>query len=1071
MKITSIRGRGARSSSLYRLSYSEQTGIRAALLTGVAAAPLLLGLSSGAAAQAVTTTFSVGGNVTAPQSFDLTKLQALPAQTQNVSFLAGNGSTTTTFTGTALFPLLNTTVGIKTDPTVKNDILRDVVIATGSDGYQAVYSVGEINPTFGGSTTTPNLVAYANQPGQLLTTDGFARTTVPGDIRGGRYVSNLQSVTVLHDPLLTGTFAGGLSTSFTVTGQVKAPATFNLQTLTAMPATTVNVSGPTATYTGVPLWTLLNNVGVTTNPNVKNNILRDYVIATGSDGFQATVSLGEIDPDFGPPTTITNPDIIAYAMNGGAPGTSLGANGFARLITPGDSAHGRWVSNLINLEVFDVSQWQAFAGQVIDLGNFAYQTLGFTLNGGTLTSTGGPGTLTAPTYTLNGGLIDTNASLGPTGAVTQASGVTSLKGTIGSANVAITGGTLQLGDNNRLAAATALNMSAGGVFDLNGFAQSLATLNGAGNVFLSSSSSGGTLTVGSGAFSGTIANNGAQPGGLVVTGPGTLSLTGQNSFTGPTVINGGTLSVNGAFASALTVNAGGVLGGNGTVGTTTIAGGTLSPGNSIGTLTVSGNLTLSPASTYRVEVSPTAADRTNVTGTAKLAGTVQTVFEPGSFLPNTYTILSAGSVNGAFDSLVAAAPAGLAASLSFTPTAVSLNLNSVLAATPGLNTNQDAVARAVDNGFNNGRGVGASFAGLYGAAPGTVPPALTQLSGEIATGAATASFRSMDQFIGQMLDPSLDGRMSDVATAAPGVPNTGVSNTSIPNTGVPNNWASWGTVYGSTGSFNGSGGAGAGTLDTSNVGGAGGLDFRVSPDTLIGLAVGGGGTDWNISGRGTGSGSDVQGGIYGMTRFGDSYASAAFAYGHHDLTTNRSVTVGAVLDQLTADVGADHVAGRVEGGHRFAVSPQFGVAPYVGLEVQSFALPAYRERDTTGLNAFALNYAARTTTDTRSEFGARLDSQPLALGDPFGDATLVFRGRAAWVHDFSPDRSAVASFQTLPGSGFSVIGASTATDAALLSAGAELRLSSTMSIGAKFDGLFAGQTQIYAGTAVLRVTW
>jgi hypothetical protein len=50
------------------------------------------------------------------------------------------------------------------------------------------------------------------------------------------------------------------------------------------------------------------------------------------------------------------------------------------------------VSNLVNLEVFDVSQWKALPGESIDLGNFAYQTLGFTLAGGILTSTGGPGT-------------------------------------------------------------------------------------------------------------------------------------------------------------------------------------------------------------------------------------------------------------------------------------------------------------------------------------------------------------------------------------------------------------------------------------------------------------------------------------------------------------------------------------------------------------------------------------------------------------------------------------------------------------------------------------------------------
>src|SRR5262249_3948198 len=156
--------------------------------------------------------------------------------------------------------------------------------------------------------------------------------------------------------------------------------------------------------------------------------------------------------------------IIAYALNGGAPGTSLGANGFARLITPGDSAHGRWVSNLVNLEVFDVSQWKALAGEVIDLGNFNYPTLGFTLASGTLTTVCAPGVHTAPSYTLAAGLIDTNAILGSTGAVTQTGGTTVLKGSIATPNVSITGGTLQLGRANRLASNTTLSLT-GGTFD------------------------------------------------------------------------------------------------------------------------------------------------------------------------------------------------------------------------------------------------------------------------------------------------------------------------------------------------------------------------------------------------------------------------------------------------------------------------------------------------------------------------------------------------------------------------------------------------------------------------------
>ena len=120
------------------------------------------------------------------------------------------------------------------------------------------------------------------------------------------------------------------------------------------------------------------------------------------------------------------------------------------------------------------------------------------------------------------------------------------------------------------------------------------------------------------------------------------------TLNGGAVVNGGLLSVNGT-AAAVTVNAGGTLGGIGTVGNTVIAsGGTLSPGNSIGTITVNGNLTFNAGSTYRVEVSPATADRTNVTGTATLGGaTVNASYAAGAYVPKQYTILNASVASAA----------------------------------------------------------------------------------------------------------------------------------------------------------------------------------------------------------------------------------------------------------------------------------------------------------------------------------------------------------------------------------------------------------------------------------------
>jgi len=114
-----------------------------------------------------------------------------------------------------------------------------------------------------------------------------------------------------------------------------------------------------------------------------------------------------------------------------------------------------------------------------------------------------------------------------------------------------------------------------------------------------------------------------------MTGAGTINqvaghtnLTGNSAgFTGAVNVNGGQLSVNGDLSQASVLVAGGILGGGGTIGTTTIqSGGTLAPGNSIGTITVAGNLVQAAGSVYDIELnSAGASDLTDVTGTATIA--------------------------------------------------------------------------------------------------------------------------------------------------------------------------------------------------------------------------------------------------------------------------------------------------------------------------------------------------------------------------------------------------------------------------------------------------------------------
>jgi hypothetical protein len=140
-----------------------------------------------------TSAFTLSGEVEHPGTYTAAKLDQLPQTSVQEVYTDKKGlEGPIEFQGVLLWDLLKAAV-VKTNPDIKNDIGLKYVLITGSDCYQQLFSMGEINPAVGGSTQIT--VAYGKS---VKAGDGFARLIPPGDKGGDRSVYNIMSIDVMN---------------------------------------------------------------------------------------------------------------------------------------------------------------------------------------------------------------------------------------------------------------------------------------------------------------------------------------------------------------------------------------------------------------------------------------------------------------------------------------------------------------------------------------------------------------------------------------------------------------------------------------------------------------------------------------------------------------------------------------------------------------------------------------------------------------------------------------------------------------------------------------------------------
>jgi subtilase-type serine protease len=556
----------------------------------------------------------------------------------------------------------------------------------------------------------------------------------------------------------------------------------------------------------------------------------------------------------------------------------------------------------------------------------------------------------------------------------------------------------------------------------------------------------------------------------------TWTLAGTPSQAMNWTVSGGVLAVNGAMpTSSIAVNAGGTLGGIGTVGNTTInAGGMLAPGNSIGTINISGNLNFVGAGNYIVEVNGASSDKTVVSGTATLGGAVQVVPTARITARTTYTILSASPVSGTFGSATVVNNLARNPLLSYVGNDVLLTLDPTLLAPllAGGTANQRSVAAAIDNAIGGGNPM-SGFDALFALSSPALNGALDQLSGEVHPSTAGAlmdeSLYMRGAVLGRLRQASYGGDMGAMAALKLGGPRAAFQDEELESalafakspivTKAPmkapapsHDTVFWAQGFGAWGKFNGDGNAA--TVRRDLAGFVTGVDTRVGSYGRLGVAAGYTGSKNALDGRGSSRVDTGHIAGYGGWSFGAVNLRAGGAYAFHTIDTDRTVAFLGFADRLIARY--DGSTGQVFGelGYGFALG-NLALEPFAGAAWVRVATDAAAERG--GLAA--LNVAGTTFETGYTTLGVRAAGMiPVAH-----DMMLIPRATLAWQHAFNDvTPSAVLAFQAAPTSSFVISGVPIARDALLAEAGLDLAIGRNATIGVSYTGQIASNVEDHA---------
>ena len=253
----------------------------------------------------------------------------------------------------------------------------------------------------------------------------------------------------------------------------------------------------------------------------------------------------------------------------------------------------------------------------------------------------------------------------------------------------------------------------------------------------------------------------------------------------------------------------------------------------------------------------------------------------------------------------------------------------------------------------------------------------------------------------------------------------------------------WAQGMGGWGKINGNSNV-AGT--TGNFAGVlSGADVRLVNNWLVGFALGYSGSSTNVSALA--SSAQVDSGLaagYAGTSFGAWNLRLGGTYGINSVSTTRQIAFPGFMDRDTArfNAGTGQVFGEL--GYGTAIQ-SVAVEPFAGL--------AYVHLDTVGFTESGGASVLSTSGASQDTGYSSLGARAVAAYTLWNGMVLIPRASIAWQYAFGEINPATSlAFAGIPGSSFNVTGIPIARNAALIDAGADLRINPQAKIGLYYWG-------------------